>query len=172
MSHPPLTATIETNKGDIKISLLPDKAPLTVLNFINLAKKGFYDGLIFHRVIPDFMIQGGCPYGKGTGGPGYQFQDEFSRDLKHDRPGILSMANAGPDTNGSQFFITHVPTPWLDNHHTIFGTVVDPRYQDVVNHIVQNDEIISITVEGDYSKLFEEYKDQLDQWNTILDAES
>jgi peptidyl-prolyl cis-trans isomerase B (cyclophilin B) len=170
MQYPPLTATIQTDKGNIKISLLPDKAPLTVLNFVNLAKRGFYDGLIFHRVIADFMIQGGCPSGRGTGGPGYKFQDEFSPDLKHDRPGILSMANAGPGTNGSQFFITHVPTPWLDNHHTIFGTVVDMSDQDVVNRIAAKDLITAISVEGDYSKLAEDYKSQLDQWNKILDG--
>jgi peptidyl-prolyl cis-trans isomerase B (cyclophilin B) len=172
MTHPPLTATIQTTKGNIKISLLPDKAPLTVLNFVNLAKRGFYNDLVFHRVIPDFMIQGGCPDGRGTGGPGYQFKDEFSPDLKHDRPGILSMANAGPNTNGSQFFITHVPTPWLDNHHTIFGTVVDHTDQDVVNRIEQKDVMTAITVEGNYSILAEEHKGQLEKWNKILDAAS
>lgn len=170
MKSPPLTATIQTTKGDIKISLFPDKVPLTVLNFVNLTKRGYYDGLIFHRVISDFMIQGGCPSGRGTGGPGYNFKDEFSPDLKHNRPGILSMANAGPNTNGSQFFITHVPTPWLDNHHTIFGAVVDTRDQDVVNRIIAKDVITSISVEGDYSKLAQEHKDQLDRWNKILDA--
>jgi len=168
--YPPLAATIQTSKGNIKISLLPEKAPLTVLNFVNLAKRGFYDNLIFHRVIADFMIQGGCPSGKGTGGPGYKFKDEFSPDLKHDRPSILSMANSGPNTNGSQFFITHVPTPWLDNHHAIFGTVVDMKDQDIVNCIAAKDVITTITVEGDYSKLSEDYKSQLDQWNKILDA--
>jgi len=168
MASTQLKATIHTNKGDINLILFPDKAPLTVLNFVNLSKKGFYDGLAFHRVIPDFMIQGGCPLGTGTGGPGYRFNDEFSPDLKHSKPGILSMANAGPGTNGSQFFITHIPTPWLDNKHSIFGEVVDKKDQAVVNSIVQGDKITSITIEGDYSKLAEKYKDTLDKWNEIL----
>jgi peptidyl-prolyl cis-trans isomerase B (cyclophilin B) len=164
-----LKATIHTSKGDIRLKLFPDQAPLTVLNFVNLSQRGFYNGLKFHRVIPDFMIQGGCPVGTGAGGPGYQFQDEFSRDLKHDKPGILSMANAGPNTNGSQFFITHVPTPWLDMKHTVFGQVVDDTDQKVVDSIVQGDKINSIEIEGDYSKLAEKYKDQLATWNKILD---
>ena len=168
MTNVPLKATIHTTKGDIKLNLFPDKAPLTVLNFVNLAKKGFYDGLSFHRVIPDFMIQGGCPLGTGTGGPGYRFTDEFSSDLKHSRPGILSMANAGPNTNGSQFFITHVPTPWLDNKHAIFGEVIDEKDQAVVNSIVQGDKIKSITIDGDYSKIAEQNKDILDKWNEVL----
>jgi peptidyl-prolyl cis-trans isomerase B (cyclophilin B) len=163
-----LKATFHTTKGDIKLNLFPDKAPLTVLNFVNLAKKGFYDGLSFHRVIPDFMIQGGCPLGTGTGGPGYRFTDEFSSDLKHSKPGILSMANAGPNTNGSQFFITHVPTPWLDNKHAIFGEVIDDKDQAVVNSIAQGDKIKSITIDGDYSKLAEQNKDALDKWNEAL----
>lgn len=169
MTYDALTATIQTTKGAIRITLFPDKAPLTVLNFVNLSKKGFYDGLAFHRVIPDFMIQGGCPLGTGTGGPGYRFADEFSPDLRHNKPGVLSMANAGPGTNGSQFFITHVPTPWLDNKHTIFGAVVDEKDQAVVNSIAQGDRIKSITIGGDYSKLAENNKDMLDKWNGILD---
>jgi peptidyl-prolyl cis-trans isomerase B (cyclophilin B) len=168
-AYPPLKAVIKTNKGDIKLKLFPDKAPLTVLNFVNLSKRGFYNNLTFHRVIPDFMIQGGCPLGTGTGGPGYRFKDEFSPDLKHNKPGILSMANAGPGTNGSQFFITHVPTPWLDNKHTIFGEVVDSGDQKIVNSIATGDKISTITIEGDYTKLTETYKAQLDQWNAILD---
>jgi peptidyl-prolyl cis-trans isomerase B (cyclophilin B) len=168
MSNTPLTATIQTNKGDIRLNLFPDKAPLTVLNFVNLATKGFYDGVTFHRVIPNFMIQGGDPTGTGAGGPGYRFKDEFSPDLKHNKPGILSMANAGPGTNGSQFFITHVATPWLDNKHTIFGQVVDAGDQKVVNSIGGGDKIISIKIEGDYSKLVEQYKEQLDKWNETL----
>ncbi|MCX5809976.1 MAG: peptidylprolyl isomerase [Proteobacteria bacterium] len=168
-AYPTLTATIKTNKGDINLKLFPDKAPLTVLNFVNLSKRGFYNNLTFHRVIPNFMIQGGCPLGTGTGGPGYQFKDEFSPELKHNKPGILSMANAGPNTNGSQFFITHVPTSYLNNKHTVFGEVVDSKDQNVVNSIVTGDRIITIVIEGDYTKLAENYKEQLDQWNKVLD---
>jgi peptidyl-prolyl cis-trans isomerase B (cyclophilin B) len=168
MTNTQLTVTFHTTKGDIRLKLFPDKAPLTVLNFVNLTKRGFYNGLTFHRVIPNFMIQGGDPVGNGTGGPGYKFKDEFSPDLKHSKPGILSMANSGPGTNGSQFFITHVPTPWLDGKHTIFGEVVDAQDQKVVNSIVAGDKITSATVDGDYSKLAEQYKDQLDAWNKVL----
>lgn len=168
MAYPALRATIQTSKGDIRLDLFPDKAPVTVLSFVNLASRGFYDGLTFHRVIPDFMIQGGCPLGTGTGGPGYDFRDEFGPDLKHDRPGILSMANAGPNTNGSQFFITHVPTPWLDRKHAIFGAVVDAADQDVVNSIVARDKIIKVTIEGDYSALAEAHEKTLKSWNKIL----
>ena len=168
MTYPQLTATINTTKGTIRLTLSPDKAPLTVLNFVNLSKKGFYDGLTFHRVIPDFMVQGGCPMGSGMGGPGYKFKDEFSPDLKHDKPGILSMANAGPNTNGSQFFITHVPTGWLDNKHAVFGEVVDATDQKIVNATVAGDKITSVTIEGDDSQLTEQYKDQLDKWNGAL----
>lgn len=117
------TATFKTEKGDIVVRLFADKVPNTVNNFVFLARQGFYDNTIFHRVIDDFMAQGGDPTGTGRGGPGYRFADEFHKDLKHDKPGILSMANAGPNTNGSQFFITHVPTPWLDNKHAVFGEV-------------------------------------------------
>ncbi len=117
------TAVLQTDKGDITLKLFADKAPNTVNNFVFLAKQGFYDGTIFHRVIANFMAQGGDPTGTGRGGPGYRFADEFHPSLRHSKPGVLSMANAGPGTNGSQFFITHVPTPWLDNKHTIFGEV-------------------------------------------------
>jgi peptidyl-prolyl cis-trans isomerase B (cyclophilin B) len=137
-------ATFDTAKGKIRIKLHDDKAPKTVANFEKLVGQGFYNGLIFHRVIPNFMIQGGDPEGTGRGGPGYKFADEFHPSLKHDKPGILSMANAGPNTNGSQFFITHEPTPWLDNKHSVFGEVVEG--QDVVNKIKQGDKINSITV--------------------------
>ena len=141
----PMFAIFETNKGNIKIKLFADKAPKTVENFVGLAegtkeftdpktdkktKRPFYDGLIFHRVIPNFMIQGGCPLGTGTGDPGYRFGDEFDKSLSHDKPGKLSMANAGPGTNGSQFFITVAATPWLDGKHTIFGEVVE-GYENV-----------------------------------------
>ncbi|RMG42878.1 MAG: peptidylprolyl isomerase [Candidatus Dadabacteria bacterium] len=162
-----LSATIETTKGNIEVKLTPDKTPLTVANFVNLSQRGFYNGLKFHRVIKDFMIQGGDPQGDGRGGPGYRFQDEFDPELKHDRPGTLSMANAGPNTNGSQFFITHVPTPWLDGKHSVFGYVTSG--QDVVNKIEQGDKIIKITVHGDPAPLFEKVKSNLEQWNRVLD---
>jgi peptidyl-prolyl cis-trans isomerase B (cyclophilin B) len=164
-----LTATIKTNKGDIRLTLFADQTPYTVANFANLVKRGFYNGLSFHRVIADFMIQGGCPLGTGTGGPGYRFKDEFVKELKHDRPGILSMANAGPGTNGSQFFITHVATPWLDGKHTVFGCVVDENDMKVVNSIKQKDSIESITISGDTSDLFTKCTDKISKWNDALD---
>ncbi len=163
-----LTATIKTNKGDIRLNLYADKTPLTVANFANLARKGFYNGLKFHRVIADFMIQGGCPLGTGTGGPGYTFKDECTPELKHDRPGILSMANAGPNTNGSQFFITHVATPWLNGKHTVFGSVVDESDQKIVNGIRQGDSIVSITVEGDTADLFATVADKIKEWDSKI----
>jgi peptidyl-prolyl cis-trans isomerase B (cyclophilin B) len=138
-------ATMTTNKGDIKLELFADKTPKTVANFEKLVGQGFYDGLKFHRVIDNFMIQGGCPKGTGTGGPGYQFADEFHPTLKHDGPGVLSMANAGPNTNGSQFFITHVATPWLDGKHSVFGRVIGDG-QKVVNAIRQGDKIEKVVV--------------------------
>lgn len=138
------TATIETSRGTIKLKLHDDLTPKTVENFEKLAKQGFYDGLKFHRVIPDFMIQTGCPQGTGTGGPGYKFADEFHPTLKHSGPGVLSMANAGPNTNGSQFFITHVATPHLNGKHSVFGQVTEG--QDVVNAIKQGDIMKSVTV--------------------------
>lgn len=137
-------ATIVTKKGTIRIKLHADKTPKTVENFETLVAKGYYNGLKFHRVIADFMIQGGCPKGTGTGGPGYEFADEFHKDLKHDVPGVLSMANAGPNTNGSQFFITHVATPWLDGKHSVFGKVIEG--QDIVNAIRQGDVMDKVTV--------------------------
>lgn len=163
----PLNATLETSKGVIKLSLAADKTPMTVANFVNLAERGFYNGLLFHRVIPEFMIQGGDPLGTGVGGPGYKFADEFSADLKHDGPGVLSMANAGPGTNGSQFFITHVATPWLNGKHTVFGRVTSGM--EVVNSIAQGDKIIKITIEGDTASLFKNQHDNLVAWNDILD---
>ena len=138
------TATIVTNKGNIQIELHDELVPQTVSNFVKLAQDGFYDGLKFHRVIDDFMVQTGCPQGTGTGGPGYQFEDEFHPDLVHDGPGIVSMANAGPNTNGSQFFITHVKTDWLDGKHSVFGRVTEG--QDVVNSIVQGDTMDKVSV--------------------------
>jgi peptidyl-prolyl cis-trans isomerase B (cyclophilin B) len=138
-------ATIDTSRGQIKLKLHADKVPKTVANFEKLAKQGFYNGLKFHRVIDNFMIQTGCPQGTGTGGPGYQFADEFHPELKHSGPGVLSMANAGPNTNGSQFFITHVATPWLDGKHSVFGQVIEG--QNVVNSIKQGDIMKSVVVE-------------------------
>ena len=139
------TATITTKKGVISLELFTDKAPDTTANFIKLARQGFYDGLKFHRVLADFMIQTGCPSGTGTGGPGYKFADEKSAlALKHDVPGRLSMANSGPNTNGSQFFITHVPTPWLDGKHAVFGQVTVG--QDIVDAIAQGDLMDSVVI--------------------------
>ncbi|MCZ0939863.1 MAG: peptidylprolyl isomerase [Caldilineaceae bacterium] len=138
-------ATIQTNRGDIVIDLYADKAPNTVNNFVALARDGFYDGVSFHRVIADFMVQGGDPTGSGRGGPGYQFNDEFHPELVHDGPGVLSMANAGPNTNGSQFFITHVATNWLDNKHSVFGKVRSG--QDVVDAIQQGDVMEKVEIE-------------------------
>ena len=164
-----LFATLSTSKGEIKIELEFEKTPGTVGNFVGLSLglisnsikplgEAYYNGLKFHRVINDFMIQAGCPIGTGTGDPGYKFDDEFHNELKHDRPGVISMANAGPSTNGSQFFITHLETPWLDNKHTVFGNVIDGM--DVVNSISQNDEIISIKINavGDKAKAFDAAK--------------
>ena len=146
-------AKITTNKGDINLSLFYEQTPLTVANFICLSEglmpemeKPFYNDLKFHRVIPDFMIQGGCPLGTGTGDPGYKFPDEFHADLKHDGPGVLSMANSGPNTNGSQFFITHKETPWLDGKHSVFGKVTDETSQAVIDSIVQDDQILNVEI--------------------------
>jgi len=162
-------ATITTPKGAIKLNLFPEQAPVTVANFVNLAARGFYDGLKFHRVIANFMIQGGCPRGTGSGGPGYEFEDEFDPALRHDQPGRLSMANAGAGTNGSQFFITHVPTPWLDNAHSIFGEVAGAEDQAVVDAIAQGDVIESITIDGDTATLLAAQADRIAQWNARLD---
>lgn len=163
-----LRAIIKTNKGNIKLKLHEHQAPVTVANFIHLAHRGFYDGLTFHRVIRDFMIQGGCPLGTGTGGPGYQFDDECTPALKHNKPGILSMANSGPNTNGSQFFITHVPTPWLDGKHTVFGEVLSNKDQAVVDKISTGDTIRSITIQGDTVNLLSSLSDTLAHWNEAL----
>ena len=165
-----LQAVFETSKGTIRVNLLPDEAPVTVANFINLVGRGFYNKLKFHRVIANFMIQGGCPKGNGTGGPGYQFEDEFAADLRHDKAGKLSMANAGPGTNGSQFFITHAPTPHLDDAHTIFGEVQADVDQDVVNAIAQGDVIQSIEIQGDTTGLLESMSDRVEEWNKTLDG--
>jgi len=135
---------IQTERGNITIEMFEDEAPNTVANMISLIEKGYYDGLNFHRVIPDFMIQGGCPHGTGTGGPGYDFDDECAPDRRHDSAGVLSMANAGPRTNGSQFFITHGPTPHLDGKHTVFGKVTEG--QEVVDEIKQGDVMQTVVV--------------------------
>lgn len=162
-----LTATFDTDRGPIRVQLEPEKAPLTVANFANLARRGFYDGLKFHRVINDFMVQGGCPQGTGTGGPGYRFEDETGNGLTHER-GVLSMANAGPGTNGSQFFITHVPCPWLDGKHTVFGKVLEGM--EVVDSIKQGDTIKSVKLEGDVDAVLAARADRVAEWNKTLDA--
>ena len=164
-----LQAVIVTNKGSIKLTLFVAQTPVTVANFVNLAQRGYYDGLAFHRVIDDFMVQGGCPRGNGTGGPGYNFGDECLPELKHDRPGRLSMANAGPGTNGSQFFITHIPTDWLDGKHTVFGEVQGDADQGVVNAIAMGDKIERVDIEGDTAALLENASEQIAAWNKILD---
>lgn len=169
-----LFAIMDTSKGTIILELYFQKTPMTVCNFVGLAEgtmdaakgKPFYDGLVFHRVIKDFMIQGGDPSGNGTGGPGYRFPDEFDASLKHDAPGTLSMANAGAGTNGSQFFITHVATPWLDGKHTVFGKVLDG--QDVVNKIAMGDKIISVKIErrGTEAKAFSATQNDFNKYVT------
>ena len=162
-----LTAIFDTARGPIRVELLPDQAPLTEANFVNLARRGFYDGLGFHRVIADFMVQGGCPEGSGRGGPGYRFEDETGNGVRHER-GVLSMANAGPNTNGSQFFITHVATPWLDGKHTVFGKVVEGL--DVVDAIAQGDAIHSVKIEGDAEAVLAAKADRVAEWNRHLSA--
>ncbi|MBL4772879.1 MAG: peptidylprolyl isomerase [Alcanivoracaceae bacterium] len=163
-----LKAVIHTNKGDINLVLTEKETPVTVANFVNLAQKGFYDEISFHRVIPNFMVQGGCPLGTGTGGPGYSFEDEFDASLKHDKAGILSMANSGPGTNGSQFFVTHEPTPWLDGKHSVFGAVESAADMEVVNAIVGGDEIKSISIEGDASALLKAQADRVAEWSKAI----
>ena len=164
-----LTVTFETTKGKIVLELYPDKTPVTCASFVNLVQRGFYDGITFHRVISDFMIQGGDPTGTGSGGPGYRFQDEFDPSLKHDGPGVLSMANAGPGTNGSQFFITHSAQPHLNGRHSVFGKVT--QGMEVVNAIQKGDKINKAFVTGDTAPLFAKTQEQLAQWNKILDAQ-
>ena len=165
-----ITAAIETNKGIINLDLFADHTPLTVANFANLARRGYYDNLTFHRVIADFMVQGGCPNGDGRGGPGYQFADEFDPSLRHDRPGLLSMANSGPGSNGSQFFITHIATPWLDDKHSIFGAVQGEADQAVVDAIEGGDSVVKITVSGEVEELLAAQEDQVTAWNAVLDG--
>ena len=159
---------ITTSKGDIEGTIFASKVPMTAANYLNLAKRGFYNGLTFHRVIPDFMVQGGDPEGRGTGGPGYKFGDEFDATLKHSKPGIFSMANSGPGTNGSQFFVTHVPTAWLDGKHSVFGEVT--KGQDVVNKIAGGDTIVKIEILDSTDALFAAQAANLKKWNAVLDA--
>ena len=165
-----LTAVFTTARGTIRVKLTPDLTPLTVASFVNLARRGFYNGLNFHRVISNFMIQCGCREGSGRGGPGYRFADEFSPLLRHNKAGILSMANAGPGTNGSQFFITHGPTPHLDGKHSVFGEVIEG--QNVVDAIRQGDAINSISIEGDVDAFLASPKvaGKVAEWNAVLDS--
>ena len=166
-----LSAEIVTEKGIISVDLFSEQTPITVANFVNLASRGFYDNLNFHRVIQDFMIQGGWPSGNGMGGPGYRFADEFLPELRPDSPGKLSMANAGPGTNGSQFFITHVPTPHLDDAHTIFGAVKSEEDQKIVDQIEQGDQIQTIKIVGEYEELLSSVE-SVSEWNDVLDSDS
>ena len=159
---------IITAKGDVNINLLPDKSPVTVANFVNLAKKGYYDGLKFHRVIDNFMAQGGDPTGTGAGGPGYRFEDEVNNGLNFSKAGKLAMANAGPGTNGSQFFITTVPTEWLNGNHTIFGEVVSEADLDVVKKLSNGDVMTKVVVEGDIDAFLKTQKNRVDSWNKTL----
>ena len=168
-SNSAVTAVMTTSQGVINIELFAGHAPVTVSNFINLANRGYYDGLNFHRVIDNFMIQGGCPQGSGTGGPGYKFEDECHAEKTHNRPGMLSMANAGPSTNGSQFFITHIETPHLDGRHTVFGAVMSEQDQSVVNAIKVGDKINSVKISGGES-LLDNQSERVVHWNTILDS--
>ena len=157
-----------TNKGEININLLPEKSPVTVASFVNLVKNGYYNGLKFHRVIEDFMAQGGDPTGTGMGGPGYRFEDEVNNGLDFSVPGKLAMANAGPGTNGSQFFITTVPTEWLNGNHTIFGEVVSDSDLEVVKLLSNNDVMERVEIEGDVKEILDTYKDRISEWNLIL----
>lgn len=159
---------IITAKGDVNINLLSDKSPVTVANFVNLAKKGYYDGLKFHRVIDNFMAQGGDPTGTGMGGPGYQFEDEVNNGLNFSKAGKLAMANAGPGTNGSQFFITTVPTEWLNGNHTIFGEVASEADLDVVKKLSNGDVMTKVVVEGDIDAFLKTQKNRVDSWNKTL----
>ena len=158
---------LETSKGSIEATIFASKVPMTAANFLNLAKRHYYDDILFHRVIPDFMIQGGDPTGTGRGGPGYRFADEIDPSLKHTKAGLFSMANAGPGTNGSQFFITHKDTPWLDGKHAVFGEVT--KGQDVVDKIAKGDKIVSVTLKDSTDALFKAQASNLKKWNAVLD---
>ena len=164
-----MKAIIKTNKGAINLNLFSEAAPVTVLNFVNLANRGYYNDIIFHRVIEDFMAQGGDPTGTGMGGPGYSFGDEVYNGYLFDKPGYLAMANAGPNTNGSQFFITTVITEWLNNNHTIFGEVVSESDLEIVKSLKNNDKIEKIEIIDLDKEFLEKYKNILDQFNSALD---
>ncbi|MDB9741894.1 peptidylprolyl isomerase [Akkermansiaceae bacterium] len=157
---------METSKGNIDITVFASKVQVTAASFLNLISRGYYDGLNFHRVIPSFMIQGGCPDGTGMGGPGYKFECECTPNLKHDKPGILSMANAGANTNGSQFFITHLPTPHLNGGHTVFGEVTTG--QDIVDSIAMGDKIVKVTIHDCTEALFAAKAERIAEWNKVL----
>ena len=157
-----------TNKGEININLLPEKSPVTVASFVNLVKNGYYNGLKFHRVIEDFMAQGGDPTGTGMGGPGYRFEDEVNNGLNFSVPGKLAMANAGPGTNGSQFFITTVTTEWLNGNHTIFGEAVSDAYIEVVKLLSNNDVMEKVEIEGNVNEILDTCKDRVAEWNKVL----
>ena len=164
-----MKAIIKTNKGEINLNLFSEAAPVTVLNFINLANRGYYNNTIFHRVIEDFMAQGGDPTGTGMGGPGYSFGDEVYNGYLFDKPGYLAMANAGPNTNGSQFFITTVITEWLNNNHTIFGEVVSESDLDIVKSLKNNDKIEIIEIIDLDKEFLDKHKDILEKFNRVLD---
>lgn len=164
-----MKAIIKTNKGEINLNLFSEAAPVTVLNFINLANRGYYNNTIFHRVIEDFMAQGGDPTGTGMGGPGYSFGDEVYNGYLFDKPGYLAMANAGPNTNGSQFFITTVITEWLNNNHTIFGEVVSEIDLEIVKSLKNNDKIEKIEIIDLDKEFLDKHKDILEKFNSVLD---
>ncbi|HUF64105.1 MAG TPA: peptidylprolyl isomerase [Verrucomicrobiales bacterium] len=164
---PDIRIQMKTDRGDIEAALFAEGVPVTVANFLNLASRGYYDGVTFHRVIPNFMVQGGDPTGTGRGGPGYQFEDEFRPHLKHDRAGVFSMANSGPHTNGSQFFITHGPQPHLDHRHSVFGRVTEG--QDVVDAIRQGDALVAIEILDAVEEFFESQQERIARWNAVLD---
>ena len=164
-----MKAIIKTNKGEINLNLFSEAAPVTVLNFVNLVNRGYYDNTIFHRVIDDFMAQGGDPTGTGMGGPGYSFGDEVYNGYLFDKPGYLAMANAGPNTNGSQFFITTVITEWLNNNHTIFGELVSESDLDIVKSLKNNDKIEKIEIIDLDKEFLDKHKDILEKFNSVLD---
>lgn len=164
-----MKAVIKTNKGNINLNLFSEAAPVTVLNFVNLANRGYYDNTIFHRVIEDFMAQGGDPTGTGMGGPGYSFGDEVYNGYLFDKPGYLAMANAGPNTNGSQFFITTVITEWLNNNHTIFGEVVSESDLEIVKSLKNNDKIEKIEIFDLDKEFLDKHNDILEKFNSVLD---